>query len=215
MNRGAVPAGRRVQHSVFIPSERIGKTARARGGGVGDRAPGRPSLRAQAGAADGGFLPDYAQRGVSRDGARPPHMTQLRAAGALIVQLRDVEWRANVHRIRFLVTKDAQLVTGLDERQIAVWNGPDLVEEFSASLHKGAVSYYQIAYEGPPSPTHLVKVQVYGASGLARTRDSRWRSISHHCGGLVGPPILAASRHSLAGCGKSLSTGGSVCPTGL
>ena len=39
-------------------------------------------------------------------------MTQLRAAGALIVQLRDVEWRANVHRIRFLVTKDAQLVTG-------------------------------------------------------------------------------------------------------
>lgn len=92
-------------------------------------------------------------------------MTQLRAAGTIIVQLRDVECRANVHRIRFLVTKDAQLETGLDARQIVVWNGPDLVEEFSASLQKGAVSYYQIAYEGPPSPTHLVKVQVYAASG--------------------------------------------------
>jgi hypothetical protein len=113
-----------------------------------------------------GFCP-ITRKGAFRAMARVrQRMTQLRAAGALTVQLRDVECRANVHRIRFLVTKDAQLVTGLDARQFVVWNGPDLVEEFSASLHKGTVSYYQIAYEGLPSPTNLVKVQVYAASGV-------------------------------------------------
>jgi hypothetical protein len=93
-------------------------------------------------------------------------MTQLRAAGTLNVQLRDAECRANTHRIRFVVTTEGQPVTGLDARQFVVWNGPDLVEEFSASLRTGAAPYYEIAYEGPPSPTHPVKVQVYAASGV-------------------------------------------------
>jgi len=69
-----------------------------------------------------------------------------------------------LHRLRLLVTKDAHLVTGLDARQFVVWNGPDLGVEFSSSLRTGAVCYYEIAFEGKPSPTHLVKVQVDAAS---------------------------------------------------
>jgi hypothetical protein len=40
------------------------------------------------------------------------------------------------------------------------------VEEFSASLGEGASECYEIEYQGPPSPTKLVKVQVYAASGV-------------------------------------------------
>jgi HEAT repeat protein len=93
-------------------------------------------------------------------------MTQLGAAGALSVQLRDVECRAGIHRVSVVVTKDEQLVPDLDTRQFVVWNGPDLVEEFSASLRAGADPYYEIAFEGAPSPTNLVKVQVSAQSGV-------------------------------------------------
>jgi hypothetical protein len=93
-------------------------------------------------------------------------MIKMRDAGALRVQLSDVECRGGSHRVRFLVLKDDQLVKGLDARQFVVWNGPAVVEEFSASLREGAAPYYEITYQGPPSATHLVKVQVYSESGV-------------------------------------------------
>lgn len=107
------------------------------------------------------------RKGAFRSMARVRQkMTQLRAAGALSVQLRDVECRGDAHRVRLAVTKQEQMVTDLDARQFVVWNGPDLVEEFSCALRKGAAPYYEISYAGPPSPTHLVKVQVYAAVGV-------------------------------------------------
>lgn len=93
-------------------------------------------------------------------------MTQMRAAGALRVQIRDCECRGTTHRVRFAVTKEESFVSGLDLRQFVVWNGSDVVEEFMSSFDQGASSYYEIEYGGPPSPTHLVKVQVYAASGV-------------------------------------------------
>jgi hypothetical protein len=104
-----------------------------------------------------------ALRSIARTRQR---MMQLEAVGALSVQLRDAECRASLHRISVLVTKDEQTVTDLDARQFVVWNGPDVVEEFSASLRSGAAPYYEIAYEGAPSPTSHVKVQVCASSGV-------------------------------------------------
>jgi hypothetical protein len=93
-------------------------------------------------------------------------MIQLRAAGAVLVQLRDVECRGASHLLRFVVTKAEQFVGNLDARHLIVWSGPDVVEELSCSLHQGALPYYEIVYQGPPSPTHLVKLQVYAPVGV-------------------------------------------------
>jgi predicted metal-dependent enzyme (double-stranded beta helix superfamily) len=93
-------------------------------------------------------------------------MTVMRAAGALRVQFQDAECRRHAHLIRFLLTKDDQPVNGLDLRQFVVWNGPDLVEGFSVKPPAGTVRHYEIAYQGPPSPTQLVKVQAYAAVGV-------------------------------------------------
>ena len=93
-------------------------------------------------------------------------MSQLRAVGDLRVQIQDCECRAEDHVVRFTVTKGECHVDGLDQRQFVVWNGPDLVEEFSFSLPEGKPTFYEIAYEGPPSDTHLVKVQVYADAGV-------------------------------------------------
>ena len=94
-------------------------------------------------------------------------MIQLRANGSLRLQLRDIECRSEKHRLRFRVTKTEEImVKGLDMRQFVVWSGPDIAEEVSATLHEGAISYYEITYDGPPSPTNLVKVQVYAEEGV-------------------------------------------------
>ncbi len=93
-------------------------------------------------------------------------MTTMRAAGALRVQMRDAECRGKAHLIRFMVTKDEKSVDGLDLRQFIPRNGPDLVEEFSSTAPEGNVTYYEIAFQGSPSPTLLVKVQVYSAVGV-------------------------------------------------
>jgi hypothetical protein len=93
-------------------------------------------------------------------------MIQLRAAGAVQVQLRDVECRGKAHLVRLMVTQGEQFVKELDTRQFVVWNGPDIAEELSCSLHAGAARYYEIAFQGPPSFTHLVKVQVYAQVGV-------------------------------------------------
>lgn len=93
-------------------------------------------------------------------------MTAMRAAGALHVQLKDAECRGKSHLIRFVVTKDDKPVDGLDLRQFVVWNGPELVEEFSSKPPEGSVNHYEVSYQGPPSPTHLVKVQVYAGVGV-------------------------------------------------
>ncbi len=96
-------------------------------------------------------------------------MTRLSAAGAMLVRLREVECHGSDHRIRFVVTREQQLVKGLDARQFVVWNGPDLVEKFSLSFCEGADPYYEISYQsfhqGSPSSMHSVKVQVYAAQG--------------------------------------------------
>lgn len=93
-------------------------------------------------------------------------MTTMRAAGALRVQMGDAECRGKSHLIHFAVTKDEKPVDGLDLRQFVVWNGPDLVEECFSTPPEGAVNPYEVSYQGPPSPTHLVKVQVYSAVGV-------------------------------------------------
>jgi hypothetical protein len=93
-------------------------------------------------------------------------MTQLRAEGALHVQIQDCECRAIDHLVRFNVSKDEQPVKGLDMRQFVVWNGPDLVEEFVSSQHEGTSPNYEITFQGVASPAHLVKVQVYAATGV-------------------------------------------------
>jgi len=54
----------------------------------------------------------------------------------------------------------------VSDRHFVAWNGDNLVKEFSTSLHAERTPYYEIAYEGPPSLTHLVKVQVYAAEGV-------------------------------------------------
>jgi hypothetical protein len=92
--------------------------------------------------------------------------TELRAAGALPLQLREVVCRGSAHTVQFTVTKDGQFVKGLDSRQFVAWSGPDLVEEFSSSFQEGPAPYYEIAFDRPPSPTHLVKVQIYSAAGV-------------------------------------------------
>jgi hypothetical protein len=94
-------------------------------------------------------------------------MTEMRAAGELRVQIRDCECRGGAHLIRFAVTKDEHMVKGLDLRRFVVWNGPDAVEEFFSTLREGTRHpCYEIEYQGPPSPTNLVKVQVYADSGV-------------------------------------------------
>lgn len=93
-------------------------------------------------------------------------MSQLRAAGVLRVQIRDCECRGETHMVRFTATKDGKLVSALDLRRFVIWNGPDLVEEFFSSLHEGALPYYEASFQGPPSSTSLVKVQVYTPSGV-------------------------------------------------
>jgi hypothetical protein len=93
-------------------------------------------------------------------------MTQMRATGELRVQIRDCECRGVAHLIRFTVNKDAHMVKALDLRRFVVWNGPELVEEFFSSLQEEAPAYYDIEYQAPPSPTNLVKVQVYAESGV-------------------------------------------------
>ena len=119
------------------------------------------------------------KRAFNRSRASAKKMIQLRAAGAVQVQLRDVESRSGAHRIRFAVTRDGQFLKGLDARQLVIWSGPDLVEELSCSLNEGSVPFYEIAYQGPPSPTHLVKVQVYAPLVSARIRILRWPSTSN------------------------------------
>jgi hypothetical protein len=59
-----------------------------------------------------------------------------------------------------------QFVKDLDARLIVVWNGPGIAEELSCSLHAGATPYYEITFPGPPSSTHLVKMQVYAPVGV-------------------------------------------------
>jgi len=101
-------------------------------------------------------------RSMARVGQK---MSQVRAAGALHVHITDCECRGEAHVIRFTVTKEGQFVDGLDLRRFIAWNGSEVVEEFTASLHEGASQYYEIEYQAPPSPTNLVKVEVYTASG--------------------------------------------------
>jgi hypothetical protein len=93
-------------------------------------------------------------------------MIQMRAGGALHVQIQDCECRGEAHLVRFIVTKDNHKVGLLDLRGFVVWNGPELVEEFVSSAHEGASPYYEVAYQAPPSSTHLVKVQVYTSLGV-------------------------------------------------
>jgi hypothetical protein len=93
-------------------------------------------------------------------------LTQMSAAGALEVQIQDCECRGESQLVRFTVTKEARSVNDLDLRQFVAWNGADLVEEFVSSLCGGASPFYEIAYQGAPSPTNQVKVQVYAASGV-------------------------------------------------
>lgn len=110
---------------------------------------------------------EMTRKGAFRSVARVrQNMTRLRAAGQLRVQLREVECRAWEHRIRFRVTREEEFLKGLDVRNFVVWSGPDLVEEFSVLLQTGPLPLYEITYEGPPSPTHLVKVQVYALEGV-------------------------------------------------
>jgi hypothetical protein len=112
-------------------------------------------------------LDHLVRQGAFRSIARiRQRLTQMEAVGTLSVQLRDAECRAAVHRVSVLVTKDEQMVTDLDARQFVVWNGPDLVEEFSASFRAGPAPYYEIAYESAPSPANIVKVQVCASSGV-------------------------------------------------
>jgi hypothetical protein len=93
-------------------------------------------------------------------------MSELRAAGALRVQIRDCECRGTAHRVRFTVTREERVVNGLDLRHFVAWNGPEVVEEFLSSEHDRPSPYYEIDYHGPPSTTYLVKVQVYAPSGV-------------------------------------------------
>jgi HEAT repeat protein len=107
-----------------------------------------------------------ARKGAFKSMARVRQkMTQMRAAGDLRVQIQDCECRGEAHLVRFTVTIEGQPVPGLDLRRFVAWNGPDLVEEFVSPLQDGAAEYYEIAFQGPPSSTHLVKVQVYSESG--------------------------------------------------
>jgi hypothetical protein len=93
-------------------------------------------------------------------------LTQVRAAGALEVQLTDCESQDDGHVVRFTVNKEGEFVGGLDLRQFVVWNGQEVVEECTASLQEGASQHYEIEFQAPPSATKLVKVQVYAASGV-------------------------------------------------
>jgi hypothetical protein len=92
-------------------------------------------------------------------------MAQMQAAGAVLVKLRDMECRGSAHVIRVLVTKDDQFVKGLDTRQLVVWNGPDVVEEFTSSLLEGDDPCYEIAYQSS-SPARELKVQAYAPEGV-------------------------------------------------
>jgi hypothetical protein len=93
-------------------------------------------------------------------------MAQMRAAGSLRVQMRVAERRGSSHVARFLATKDENHSSGLDFRQIVVWNGPDLVEDFSCTEEPGGLPCYELAFQAPPSVTHLIKVQVYSPEGV-------------------------------------------------
>jgi hypothetical protein len=93
-------------------------------------------------------------------------MVQLRTSDTLLVKLHDMECRGSAHEIRVRVTKEDQFVKGLDMRQILVWNGADIVEEFSVSYLDDETPQYEITYQAPPSPTRQVKVQVYAEAGV-------------------------------------------------
>jgi hypothetical protein len=110
---------------------------------------------------------EITRKGAFRAVARiRQRMTRLRAAGAVQVQLRDVECRGDVHKVGLAVLQDGKFVEHLDTRQFVVWSGSEPVEELSTSIQMGAAPHYQLAYRGPPSPTSLVKVQVYAEAGV-------------------------------------------------
>jgi HEAT repeat protein len=93
-------------------------------------------------------------------------MSRQSAAGALQVQIRDCERRGKAHLARFAVTKEERWVSGLDLRQFVVWNGEDLVEEFSCLAHEEEEPFYEIAYQGTFPVMNQVKVQVYAEVGV-------------------------------------------------
>ena len=107
------------------------------------------------------------RQGALRSMARVQQkMKQMRAAGVLDVQITDCEYSEEVHVVRFTVNREGRFETGLDLRQFVVWNGQEVVEEFTAPLQEGASQHYEVEFQAPPSPAKLVKVQVYAASGV-------------------------------------------------
>lgn len=92
-------------------------------------------------------------------------VNQIRIAGTVRVQIREAKCLGESHTVHLAIVKEGRPMNDLDPRQLVVWNGLDLVEEFSFSRQDGTPPYYEIAFESPPSPTHLVKVQVYTAAG--------------------------------------------------
>jgi hypothetical protein len=99
-------------------------------------------------------------------------VTQMHAAGALDVKILDCELRGKDCLVRFRVTKEGQPVNDLDPRRFVVWNGPQVVEQFVSSIESGVSPYYEIEYEGAPSSTHPMKVQVYAAAGVGEDTGS-------------------------------------------
>jgi hypothetical protein len=98
-------------------------------------------------------------------------MVLMQAVGALQVQIQSCECRGHALRTRFSVSRQEESVKGLDARQIVVWNGPDVVEEFFLTSHQEAPPYYEIECLGPPLPANRVKVQVYAESGVAEGEE--------------------------------------------
>jgi hypothetical protein len=92
-------------------------------------------------------------------------MKEMQAAGTLRVRILACECRGDDHLTRFTVALGEQFAGGLDLRQIVVWNGLDVVEEFSCCLRMEELPYYEVSYQGP-SATGEIKVQVYAAMGV-------------------------------------------------
>jgi hypothetical protein len=109
--------------------------------------------------------PLTSQRALRSLGRVRQKISQMRAAGALRVQIRECEYRAWSHLVRFTVTGETRFINDLSLRQFVAWNGPEVVEEFVLSLD-GEPACYEITFNGPPSPTSLVKVEVYAELGV-------------------------------------------------
>jgi hypothetical protein len=90
-------------------------------------------------------------------------VNERKLAGRIPVRITRAEVRGGNHR---MMAEIETLGCPLDERNLVIWSGLDLIETFSITARDVKRASYELSYWAPPSLNHSVKLQVYAASGV-------------------------------------------------